>query len=140
MSDALNLAWSNARVRSRKLTYQAALGVNIVLEFVIGFACLTAPDFVSHVLGASPPSPSGWMRGWGALLILVAALYLPGLQNPLRSRYANVVGIAGRVWTAIVWFCVGGGLIWLGVFDLVFAVLLAWLFYRYCVGELMSRP
>ncbi|THD44912.1 MAG: hypothetical protein E7774_09105 [Bradyrhizobium sp.] len=140
MSDALNLGWSSARARSRLSAYRAALGFNILLEFVIGVACLTAPDFVSHALGAPPPSPSGWMRGWGALLILVAALYLPGLQNPLRSRYANIVGIVGRVWTALVWFCVGGGLIWLGVFDLAFALVLAWLFYRYCVSELMSRP
>jgi hypothetical protein len=138
MNDALNLAWSSARAQSRKSVYQAALGLNIVLEFAIGVACLTAPEFVSHALGA--PSPSDWMRGWGALLILVAVLYLPGLQNPLRSRYPNIVGIVGRVWTAIVWFCIGRGLIWLGVFDLAFAIVLAWLFYRYCVAELMSRP
>ena len=140
MSDALSIGATRARARTRRSLYQAVLGVNLLLQFVIGLACLTAPDFVSHALGAPPPEPSDWMRGWGALLILVAALYLPGLQNPLRSRYANVVGVAGRIFTAVVWFCVGGGLIWLGVFDLVFAAVLAWLFYRYCVAELMSRP
>jgi hypothetical protein len=140
MSDALSIGATRARARARRSLYQAVLGLNILLQFVNGLACLTAPNFVAHALRAPPPEPSIWLRGWGALLILVTILYLPGLQNPLRSRYPNVVGVAGRVWTAIVWFCVGGGLIWLGVFDLVFAIALGWLFYRYCVAELMSRP
>ena len=46
----------------------------------------------------------------------------------------------GRLWMATVWFAIGAGFFWLGLFDFCFAILLAWLFYRYCVAELMSRP
>ena len=46
----------------------------------------------------------------------------------------------GRLWMAATWFVIGGGFVWFGLFDLLFAVLLAWLYYRYCVAELMTRP
>lgn len=140
MDDALTLGGSEALARARKTTYQRLLGFNMLLHLGIGLGCMFLPYFVSHCFGLPPPVPSGWIRGWGATLIIVTALYIPGLQNPLRSRYPNIVGIIGRLWMATVWFCIGGGLVWFGVFDLSFALLLSWLFYRYCVAELMSRP
>jgi hypothetical protein len=116
------------------------LGFNMVLHLVIGLLCMFAPYFVSDTFGLPPPVPTGWIRGWGATLILVTSLYIPGLQNPLRSRYPNIVGVIGRLWMATVWFIVGGGFFWFGLFDFSFAIILAWLYYRYCVAELMSRP
>jgi hypothetical protein len=139
MSDALAIGWSQDQAKARRSTYQKALGFNMLLHLAIGLLCMSAPYFVSETLGLPPPAPD-WIRGWGATLILVTALYVPGLQDPLRSRYPNIVGILGRLWMAIVWFVIGGGLIWLGLFDLLFAVILAWLYYRYCIAELMSRP
>jgi hypothetical protein len=56
---------------------------------------------------------------------LVTALYIPALQNPVRSRFANIAGILGRLWIATVWLVIGAGLIWLAVFDLFFAIVLA---------------
>ena len=112
----------------------------MALHLAIGLLCMFAPYFVSDIFGLPSPVPSGWIRGWGATLILVTALYIPGLQDPLRSRYPNIVGILGRVWMATTWFVIGGGLIWFGLFDGFFAIVLAWLYYRYCVAELMSRP
>jgi hypothetical protein len=35
---------------------------------------------------------------------------------------------------------IGGGLIWFGLFDLFFGILLAVLYYRVFEAELMSRP
>jgi hypothetical protein len=140
MSDAQAIGWSQDQAKARRSTYQKALCFNMLLHLAIGLLCMFAPYFVSEILGLPPPASSGWIRGWGATLILVTALYIPGLQDPLRSRYPNIVGILGRLWMAIVWFVIGGGLIWLGLFDLLFAVILAWLYYRYCIAELMSRP
>ena len=78
---------------------------------------------VSQTFGLPPPVPTGWIRGWGATLILVTALYVPGLQDPLRSRAANIIGIFGRVWMATVWLCLWGlvgerGFFWFGLFRL----------------------
>jgi len=145
MTDALMLGWSQAQAAGRKSVYRKALGFNMVLHLLIGLGCMFLPDFVSQTFGLPTPVPTGWIRGWGATLILVTALYVPGLQDPLRSRAANIIGIVGRVWMATVWFFVWGfagegGFFWFGLFDLTFAVILAWLYYRYCVAELMSRP
>ena len=140
MSDALTIGWSQDQARARRSTYQKLLGFNMLLHLAIGLLCMFAPYFVSETFGLPPPVPTGWIRGWGATLILVTALYIPGLQDPLRSRYPNIMGLIGRIWMATVWFVVGGGFFWFGLFDFSFAIILAWLFYRYCVAELMSRP
>ena len=140
MLDTLTIGWSEAQATERKGVYQKVLGVNMLLHVGIGLSCMFIPYFVSSVFGLPPPVPSGWIRGWGATLILVTALYIPGLQDPLRSRFPNIAGIIGRIWMATVWFFIGGGLIWFGAFDLAFAIILAWLFYRYCAAEIMNRP
>jgi|SRR5271170_1503071 len=140
MDDVLTIGWSQAHATERRSLYQKVLGFNMLLHLGIGLACMFLPGLVSHIFQLPSPVPVGWIRGWGATLILVTALYIPGLQDPLRSRFPNITGIIGRIWMATVWFFVGGGFFWFGAFDLFFAILLAWLFYRYCVAELMSRP
>ena len=145
MSDALLIAGSAARAEETKNVYCKTLGFNMLLHLLIGLACIFLPSWVAQVVGLPSPVPTGWTRGWGATLILVTALYVPGLQDPLRSRAANIIGLLGRVWMATIWFGVWrfageGGFLWFGVFDLGFAILLAWLYYRYCIAELMSRP
>jgi hypothetical protein len=140
MTDALSMRWSDAFAREREATYRKAFGFNLALQLVIGLCCLLAPTFVCHLFGAAPPQPIGWMRGWGALLILVAALCFPGLQSPMRSRYPNIVGIVGRAWTGLAWLFIARGFVWLGLVDLSFAIILGWLFYRACIAEIMNRP
>ena len=140
MSDGLSIGWSQDRARKRRATYRRVLGFNMFLHLVIGLGCMFLPYFVSANFGLPEPVPTGWIRGWGATLILVTALYIPGLRDPLRRRYPNVCGILGRVWMATVWFVVGGGFFWFGLFDISFALLLAILYYRYCIAELMTRP
>ena len=138
--DAFSIGWNEVRVRNRRTTYQGVLGFNMLLHLGIGLGCMFVPGFVSQCFGLPPPVPTGWIRGWGATLILVTALYVPGLQDPLRSRYPNLCGILGRVWMATVWFVVGGGFFWFGLFDASFAVILAWLYYRFCVAVIMDHP
>jgi membrane protein implicated in regulation of membrane protease activity len=100
------------------------------LHLVIGLGCMFVPDLVSKWLALPPPVPKGWIVGWGATLILVTALYVPGLRDPVGARYPNWCGIGGRVWMATVWFVIGGGLSVFGVFDAAFAAILALFYYR----------
>lgn len=139
-AETLTIGWNEARVRSRRTTYQMVLGFNMLLHLAIGLQCMFVPNFVSMVFQLPTPVPSGWIRGWGATLILVTALYIPGLQDPRRSRFPNLCGIGGRVWMATVWFVVGGGFFWFGLFDASFAVILGWLYYRFCVAVIMDHP
>jgi hypothetical protein len=140
MSDGLSIGWSQDSARKRLTAYRRVLGFNMLLHLGIGLGCMFVPYFVSERFGLPAPVPTGWVRGWGATLILVTALYIPGLRDPLRSRYPNVCGIVGRVWMATVWFVVGGGFFWFGLFDISFAAILAILYYRLAIAELMTRP
>ena len=140
MTDAFTIGWTVARSQSRRRIYQLILGLNMILHVLIGLACMFLPEFVSRTFGLPSPVPSGWIRGWGATLILVTALYIPGLQDPVRSRFTNVTGILGRMWMGTVWLVIGGGLTWFGLFDWFFAILLGVLYYRLFDAEIMSRP
>jgi hypothetical protein len=140
MTDALTIGWTVARAQSRRRIYRLVLGFNMILHVLIGLACMFLPEFVSRTFGLPSPVPSGWIRGWGATLILVTALYIPGLQDPVRSRFTNVTGIFGRMWMGTVWLVIGGGLTWFGLFDWFFAILLGVLYYRLFDAEIMSRP
>ena len=137
---AFSIGWNDVQVRARRTTYQGVLGLNMLLHLGIGLGCMFVPGVVSSVFGLPAPTPSGWIRGWGATLILVTALYIPGLQDPMRSRAPNIIGVLGRVWMATVWFVVGGGFFWFGLFDAAFAIILAWLYYRFCTAWIMSHP
>jgi hypothetical protein len=137
---ALSIGWSEVQARARRTTYQSVLGFNMLLHLGIGLGCMFVPHMVSSFFGLPQPTPTGWIRGWGATLILVTALYIPGLQDPMRSRAPNIIGVLGRVWMATVWFVVGGGFFWFGLFDASFAVILAWLYYRFCTAYIMSHP
>jgi hypothetical protein len=121
---------STDKVHRRLVTYRCILGLNMSLHLAIGLGCMFLPYFVSSTLGLPPPVPKGWIVGWGATLILVTALYIPGLRDPLGTRYPNVCGIGGRIWMATVWFVLGGGFFTFGVFDASFAAILAFFYYR----------
>ena len=137
---ALSIGWNEVQLRQMRTTYQTVLGLNMLLHLGIGLACMFIPGMVSSFFGLPQPVPSGWIRGWGATLILVTALYIPGLQDPVRSRAPNLIGVLGRVWMATVWFVVGGGLVWFGAFDALFALILAVLYFRFCSAYIMSHP
>ena len=140
MTDALMQGWSDAKAKASGLVYRRVLGANMVLHLVIGLACVFVPDWVSRTFGLPGPIPTGWVRGWGATLILVTALYVPGLVDPLRSRSPNLIGLGGRLWMSIIWLFCGGGFLWFAAFDFAFFVILSVLYLRCLKDTLMSRP
>ena len=125
-----NLSAASAAAPARQKIYQCLLGFNMTLHLVVGLLCMFVPDFVSRTLQLPPPVPAGWIMGWGATLILVTALYIPGLRDPIGARYPNICGILGRIWMATVWFVIGGGYFYMGCFDLFWAVVLAFFYWR----------
>lgn len=147
MDRTLSLGWTQARAASRRAVYKRVLRVNLVLHVAIGLFAITAPAALSRLVGLPEPDPTGWLRAWGGMLVLVTLLYFPGLRDPVRTRWPNVVGILGRLGMAILFLIValaGGlalrGFLWFALFDFVFAVALVVLYFRLFEAELMSRP
>jgi hypothetical protein len=124
--------------RSRRL-YRTILGFNLIVQVVSGMAMLATPAWVLDLV-AGPPVGAGFVRIWGLLLLIVAALYSPGWLDPIYTRWPNMVGIAGRFATALLYVCLGGRFLWLALFDAAFAAILTWSYWKALTAELMTRP
>lgn len=140
MTDTLTLGWTQAQTIASLTLYRRILGFNLILHLLIGFACIFLPYWISDIVGLPSPIPSGWVRSWGAMLILVTALYIPGLLDPMHHRAPNVVGVLGRLWMSIIWTFCGGSFLWFALFDFVFFLILGSLYLRFLLKTLMSRP
>lgn len=140
MTDSLMTGWSQARAAGSLALYRRVLGLNLILHLLIGLACILLPYWFSDLVSLPEPFPVGWVRGWGATLILVTALYVPGYLDPTHNRMPNIIGILGRLWMAIIWTVCGGGFLWLALFDFAFFLILALLYLRFLQNTLMSKP
>jgi hypothetical protein len=140
MTDSLTIGWTVAQQEKALRTYKRVLGFNMILHVIIGIACIAFPYWVSSVVGLPSPMPSGWVRGWGATLILVTALYVPGLKDPLVNTAPNMIGVFGRYWMTAIWIACGGGFLWFALFDGFFATLIGFLYLRLFKAQLMTYP
>lgn len=147
MTQTLSLGWTQAEARTRRASYRRLLAVSLILQGLIGLYAILAPAGLAHLLGLPPAFPSGWTRAWGAMLLLVTLLSLPGQIEPLRVRWPNIVGILGRAGTAGLFLALGlcggaavRGFLWLALLDGAFALALAVSYFRLFRAEIMSRP
>jgi hypothetical protein len=141
MTDAsLTIGWTLAQTSKALRTYRLVLGFNMFVHLLIGLACIFCPLWVSQMAGLPEPVPTGWERGWGATLLLVTLLYVPGLFDPLVNRAPNLIGIAGRYWMMVIWIFCGGGFLWFALFDGFFATVIGLLYRRLLTARLMSHP
>ncbi|WP_448951295.1 hypothetical protein [Labrys neptuniae] len=136
----LTLGWTTAQTARALRTYRLVLGFNMAVHVLIGLACIFCSGWVSRMAGLPETVPVGWEKGWGATLILVTALYVPGWYKPLVSHLPNVIGIGGRVWMALIWLFCGGGFLWFALFDGIFAVVLGLLYRKLLTAQLMTHP
>ena len=130
---------ATVEVEQRRRLYQLVLGFNMGCHVVIALGCMFASNLVSDIFHLPRPVPTGWIKGWGATLLLVTALYIPGLLDPLRNRFPNICGVGGRLWMATVWLVIGGGFFWFGLFDLSFAIIIGALYWWLLKAESMRR-
>lgn len=140
MDQTLSLGWMQAQARSRRVTYQRALALNLILHVVVALFAIISPATLSDLIGLPDPIPSGWLRAWAGMLLLVSTLYIPGLVDPVRWRWGNIIGIVGRVLTAVLYLFLGGPFLVFALFDAAFALLLGVLYLNLFEAELMSRP
>jgi hypothetical protein len=110
--------------------YQRVLGLNLLLVAAFAALALASPGTLSRLFGFPEPVPTEWIRVCGGMLAVVALLYLQGLLDPLGARWPNVVGIGARFAMAALFLSLGGAFVWFCVFDVVFGVPLAILYWN----------
>lgn len=133
------LDFANAEAAHRRAIYRGILGCNLVLQLALSIVMLAAPLWVSGFVALAPVT-AGFVRIWGLMLLLLSTLCAAGWFDPIYTRWPNIVGIAGRFATALLYLSLGGGLLWLAVYDAVFAGALAWAYVQLITAELMTRP
>src|SRR5262245_11955446 len=118
MTDELSLSWTEARAAAKRTTHQRVLGLNLAVYAVVALVAIFVPATLADVLDL--PEPAGWIQGWGGLLLLAALLYIPALLDPVRVRWSNAIGIAGRFALAVLYIALGGGFLWLALGEALF--------------------
>ena len=94
MSEAQTLSYSKALTASRLRTYRVLFVISILGNLVVGFWCIFDPVGFARLLLQPDPFPEPWPRVWGATLIGLHLVYVPGLRNPLFYRWPNWSSIA----------------------------------------------
>ena len=111
--------------KSHSITvYRIVMGISIVLNILVGIFILLWPDTFASVLGQPQPSPQTWPRHWGAQLLAINLLYLPGFADPVRNRFVNYLGIIIRLSFAVFFFTQGRGFGTMGIYDGTFGLAL----------------
>ena len=140
MDRTLSLEWSRAQALSRRSTYRAVLTTCIAFDMLLALLALLVPATLARWLGLEGEDVPVVVRLCGGGLLLAAILHVPGLLEPVRWRWSNVTGLAGRSLSALLCLLSGAGLAWLGAVEAVFVAALAVTYYALFKAELMSRP
>src|SRR5262245_61046902 len=140
MTDALTIGWTQAQAERRRTTYRRLLALNLILQTALGLVAIIVPVWLARAADLPGPPPAGWIRLWGVMLLIMVLLYVPGWIQPVFVRWPNVVGILARFALALVYVCLGQGLRWFALYEVLFALVLAWSYGRLLRDELMAQP
>ena len=104
--------------------YQLVVLTSILLNIAVGIFILLFPAAFASLLGQPDPSPDTWPRHWGAQLLAINGLYMPGYWDPVANPWPNWMGIVIRLSFAVFFFTQGDGFIPMGIYDGISGLLL----------------
>ena len=106
---------------------------------VVGFWCIFDPVGFARLLLQPDPFPEPWPRVWGATLIGLHLVYVPGLRNSLFYRWPNWSSIAIKFFMTII-FLSSGRIYPFALWDFSFGVILLVAYYRLMLAEVLGEP
>jgi hypothetical protein len=141
MDQTLSLGWTQDRAASARSAYRRFFKLALLIECGLALAALIAPEWFSSLMGGGEDRVAGdsdWLRAWALVLLFLAFIQLPAPRDPARKRWLNIAAIFARLFQAIAYAILG--LLWLGLLEAALFIILALLFHRYAIAELMTRP
>ena len=97
MSEAQSLSYAKAQMANRLRIYQVLFRISIIANLLVGLWCIFDPvGFAQRVLQIDP-YPQAWPRIWGATLLGLQFVYIPGALNPLFYRWPNWFSIGIKI-------------------------------------------
>lgn len=137
-SHTLSLTTADAEARLR--TYKRLFAASIATNVLVSLFALLAPFTFAKLLGQPDPFPDGWPRVWGATLLGLHIVYLPGLRDPLSYRWPNWASIGIKFWMTAV-FISQWSLFWpFALWDAGWGIVLLVAYYRLMAADLARRP
>ena len=106
-SQAQTLSWTEAEAAGRLRAYRALFLISILGNLVVCFWCIFAPVGFARLLHQPDPFPEPWPRVWGATLLGLHLVYVPGLRNPLFYRWPNWSSIAIKFFMTVIFLSSG---------------------------------
>jgi hypothetical protein len=140
MTEVYSLSWTAGQAAARLRTYRILFGISIATNVVVCLMALLIPYRFAHLLGQPDPFPDGWPRVWGATLLGLHLVYVPGLLQPLRYRWPNWASIVIKFWMVIVFLFQGWLFLPFAVWDFAWGVVLLVAYYRLTLADTARRP
>jgi hypothetical protein len=134
------LSWTQAQNASRLRTYRMLFLISILGNLVVGFWALFDPVGLTRFFHQPDPFPGAWPRIWGATLLGLHLLYVPGIINPLFYRWPNWSSIAIKLAMPILYLSSGLYFFPFAVWDFSFGVILLIAYYKLTMSDLHREP
>ena len=94
MTDALSIGWTAGQAATQRTVYRRVLGFALIVQTVLALIAIVAPIWLARAAELPGAPSAGWVRLWGLMLLITAALYLPGWIEPVGS--ASLTADAGQ--------------------------------------------
>ena len=140
MIQAHSISWTKADAAARVRTYQRLFAASIITNVIVSLFALLGPVTMARLLGQPEPFPEAWVRIWGATLLGLHVVYLPGLRNPTFYRWPNWASIGIKFWMTTIFLLQGWDYILFAVWDASWGVVLLIAYYRLAQADMAWRP
>jgi hypothetical protein len=120
--------------------YRMLFLISILGNLVVCFWCIFGPVSFARFLHQPDPFPEPWPRIWGATLLGLHLVYVPGLRNPLFYRWPNWSSIAIKFFMTIIFLSSGRYFYPFAAWDFSFGVILLIAYYRLMQADVGRKP
>ena len=140
MSETQTLSYAKALIETRLHIYQVLLTISIIIGLLVGLWCIFDPVGFAQLMFQIDPYPEAWPRIYGAMLLALQLLYIPGVRNPLFYRWPNWSSISVKLLMTIIFLSVGSSFYLLAGWEFVWFVILFVTYYRLMLADIQSNP
>ena len=140
MSETQTFSYTKALAATRLHIYQALFTISIIIGLFVGLWCIFDPVGFAQLLFQTDPHPQAWPRIWGATVLALQVLYIPGVRNPLFYRWPNWSSIAVKLLMTIIFLTAGSSFHLLAVWESIWFVILFVAYYRLMLADIQSHP
>ena len=140
MSETQTLSYAKSLTVTRLHIYQVLFTISIIIGLLVGLWSIFDPVGFAHLIFQIDPQPEAWPRIWGATVLALQVLYIPGVRNPLFYRWPNWSSISVKLLMTIIFLTAGASFYLFALWEFVWFVVLFVTYYRLMLADINSKP